>query len=245
MGRKGIVDRFVPRLRRYMAEQDRLLTTGEVQDLLGLSQSSAYNALIYMEALGMIDHVKIGRKHLYYLKGAYDENQLAAMLPRVRAPRMLRRRRRVAPAERKTESIPEEHAVGLYPGAPGGMLPALAVLGLYKTEPSKPQTQPQPKPVREPTTPIFITVERHGRVKHLPKEVRLLSKGDTTYLKERYLKVLDGYDEIERFDTFFAESSALERREYGNVFYASMGTNPWHKVYKVMVERGGQVSDVC
>lgn len=103
-----------------------------------------------------------------------------------------------------------------YPNAPRDMLPTLAILGIDKTESSKPQTQPQEsKPVRcsrkRVGTPLFITVSRHGRVKYLPKEARHLSRSDTTYLKERYLRVLDGYEDIERFDYFFAETSALER----------------------------------
>ena len=51
------------------------------------------------------------------------------------------------------------------------------------------------------------------------------------------MKDLDGYDEIERFSNFFVEASALKRGEYGNLFYASTGTNPWNKVYKIIVQR--------
>ncbi|MFA5868822.1 MAG: hypothetical protein WC941_03900 [Candidatus Bathyarchaeia archaeon] len=84
---------------------------------------------------------------------------------------------------------------------------------------------------------ISITLEAFGRVRGLPKDVRLLTIGQTRYLKEHHLKGLDGYEGIERFTTLFSEASTLERREYGNVFYASMGTDPWQKVYKVTVQR--------
>jgi len=88
------------------------------------------------------------------------------------------------------------------------MLSALAILGMYQTESSKPQTQTQEsKPVecarKRVGTPLFISVERHGRVKYLPEEARHMSRGDTTYLKERYLRGLDGCEDIERFDCFF------------------------------------------
>jgi hypothetical protein len=85
--------------------------------------------------------------------------------------------------------------------------------------------------------PISITLEAFGQVIGLPKDVRLLTIGQTRYLKEHHLKGLDGYEGIEWFTTLFSEASALEGREYGNVFYDSMGTDPWQKVYKVTVER--------
>ena len=89
----------------------------------------------------------------------------------------------------------------------------------------------------EPSTPIFLKVERRGRVKYLPKEVRLLSGGNTAYLKECYLSDLDGYEEIGRLNSFFAEAKPLKCGEYGNLFYVAMVTNPWTKAYKVTVER--------
>lgn len=64
-----------------------------------------------------------------------------------------------------------------------------------------------------------------------------MTVGQTRYLKGCHLRGLDGYYGIARFSTFFAEASALERGEYGNVFYASMGMDPWQKVHKVTVER--------
>ena len=86
-------------------------------------------------------------------------------------------------------------------------------------------------------TPISITLEASGQVRGLPKDVRLLTIGQTRYLKEHHLKGLDGYEGIERFTTLFSEASALKNREYGNMFYVSIGTNPWNKVHKVTVKR--------
>jgi len=83
----------------------------------------------------------------------------------------------------------------------------------------------------------IITLETYGTVEDVPKDFRLLTIGQTRYLKEHHLKGLDGYEGIERFTVFFADASALERREYGNKFYVSMGTNPWNKVQKLTVER--------
>jgi len=85
--------------------------------------------------------------------------------------------------------------------------------------------------------PVIITLETFGTVEDVPKDFWLLTLGQTRHLKEHHLKNLDGYEEIERFKVFFADASALERREYGNTFYASMGTNPWNKVQRVTVER--------
>ena len=84
---------------------------------------------------------------------------------------------------------------------------------------------------------ISIRTEVFGTIADIPKDVRQLTVSQTRYLKANHLKGLDGYDDIERFTAFFVEASALEHREYGNVFYASTGTNSWHKLHKVIVER--------
>ena len=85
--------------------------------------------------------------------------------------------------------------------------------------------------------PPSIRAELFGTVIDLPKDVRLLTVGQTRYLKGRHLRGLEGYYGIARFSTFFSEAFVLERGDYGNVFYASMGTDPWQKVYKVKMER--------
>jgi len=84
---------------------------------------------------------------------------------------------------------------------------------------------------------ISTNLEDFGSVADLPKDVTLLTMGQTRYLKEHHLKGIDGYDKIDKFSNFFVEASALKRREYGNVFYASKGTNPWNKVHKITVQR--------
>jgi len=84
---------------------------------------------------------------------------------------------------------------------------------------------------------IYTNLEDFGVIADLPKDVTLLTIGQTRYLKEHHLKGIDGFDKIEKFSNFFAEASALKRREYGNVFYASRGTNPWNKVHKITVQR--------
>ena len=248
MVRRGLLDSAVPRLKQYMAEEGGILTSKEVKEFLGVSDAAAYNVLSYMEAIEIIDHVKRGRRNLYYLKGKYDENLLAEILSRVQVSRRPKRSNRpirteMAPVDLSRKETLEEHTQSL----PKDMLPALAVIGLYQTESNEPQTRNlELKPVeaseKKVGTPLFITVRLHGRVKSLPREARLLSKSDTTYLKERYLRGLDGYEDIERFDCFFSEAPALERGEYGNVFYVSMGTNPWAKLYKVTVKRRAKVN---
>ncbi|MBA7626125.1 hypothetical protein ES703_33567 [subsurface metagenome] len=95
----------------------------------------------------------------------------------------------------------------------------------------------QEKEKSEVEAPISIRNELFGTIADLPKNVRLLTVKQTRYLKSNHLKGLDGYDDIDRFTAFFVEASALERREYGNVFYASTGTNSWNKLHKVIVER--------
>jgi len=70
-----------------------------------------------------------------------------------------------------------------------------------------------------------------------------LTIGQTRYLKENHLKGLDGYEGIERFTVFFADASALERKEYGNTFYVSVGTNSWNKVQMVTVGRAQVEND--
>jgi len=90
---------------------------------------------------------------------------------------------------------------------------------------------------REAEKPISIRTEFFGTIADIPKNVRLLTVNQTRYLKTSHLRGLDGYDDIDQFSAFFVEASALERREYGNMFYASTGTRSWHKLHKVTVER--------
>jgi len=89
----------------------------------------------------------------------------------------------------------------------------------------------------EDDNPFSINIENIGSVSDLPKQVRLLTMVQTRYFKEHHLKDIEGYDKIENLSTIYVEASALKRGEYGNVFYASSGTNSWNKVYKITVNR--------
>ena len=245
MGRKGMLDVAVPRLKQHMAEVDIPLTLKEIAEFLGVSESGAHNVLIYMEeVMGIIQKVKRGR-NFYFLNGAFDEGRLAAMLEKAR-PSAPRRRRATPRKRRRTDSALDEYLASMRVRASSGDgLSALAIIGLSQPEAVEPRAPPpEPRaPSSEPTarsghgTPIFITSEPCGCVKSIPKDYWLLTLSQTKYLKEHHLRGLDGYEEIERLKAFFASSSALERRVYGHVFYASMGTNPWDRVYKVTAER--------
>ena len=135
--------------------------------------------------------------------------------------------------------------------SPGGGLSTLAMVELPEQEIIKEEvlTEGVPRALTEELSReldmnihlgfkfIFsgFKIDSLATVEHLPKDVRLLTFGQTKYLKEQ-LKVLDGYDRIERFGTVFTEFSALKRKSYGDVFYFSAGTNPWERVYRVVVD---------
>ncbi|KON30622.1 hypothetical protein AC482_03405 [miscellaneous Crenarchaeota group-15 archaeon DG-45] len=86
-----------------------------------------------------------------------------------------------------------------------------------------------------------VNIRNSLRIESVDKKLsRQLSRRDTLYLKEKHVRGLDRYHEIERFDYFFSEAQALQRGEYGDVFYVSMGPNPRKKVYKVTIERAGE-----
>jgi len=126
-----------------------------------------------------------------------------------------------------------------------GFLQAASSFGLTQTREQKaPKSELQryvdeyqEEKRREAEKPISIRTEVFGTIADLPKDVRLLTIGQTRYLKTSHLRELEGYEGIDRFTAFFVEASALERREYGTVFYASTGTNSWHKLHKVTVDR--------
>ena len=85
--------------------------------------------------------------------------------------------------------------------------------------------------------PLSINIEKFGSVEDIPKNMRLLTMVQTRHFKQHHLQGIEGYDKIENLSTIFVEASALKRGEYGNVFYASSGTNPWNKVHKITVKR--------
>ena len=79
MGRKNLLETAVPRIRQHMAEKESFLTLGEAAELLGVSSSTASGVLAYMEATGIVDHVRRFRNY-YFLRGAYDEERLSEVL---------------------------------------------------------------------------------------------------------------------------------------------------------------------
>jgi len=119
-------------------------------------------------------------------------------------------------------------------------LPALALLGLPQREAAETLTVEPPvnvEPdlgVEEKKAEPPIISRSFGTVKHLPTDFRRLTQRETSHLKNQ-LRGLKGYEKIDRFNTIFTKFSALECGRYGNLFYFSMGTNPWDNVYKVTV----------
>ena len=79
MDRKKFLAVAVQRLRNHMAEKGVALTAGEVAGLLGVSTNYAFDVLIYMEAMDIVQHVRRG-KSFYFLKDACEEERLAEML---------------------------------------------------------------------------------------------------------------------------------------------------------------------
>ena len=257
MGRRTLLEKAPPRLEQHMIDQDRPLTANEVEELTGLSKGSTYIVLTYMMAVKKVDRVKIGGRYRYFLKGAFDKSELEAREEaKRRKPRIPLRRREASRVKRargwRREKDPlEEYRERLRAMARSGEGPSgLAILGLSRQEQDVSKNdgsievgvssdeqfldtgEAEVDPVEED---LIIIKEQFGQVRDLPKEARLLTIGDTKYLKEHHLSKFLGYEGIERFSSFFVESSALERREYGNVFYASMGTNPWEMIHKVVV----------
>jgi hypothetical protein len=226
-----------------MRKRQEPLTAGEVAKMLDVSHSTAYNVLLYMESIEILQHVQKGRRKLYFLK---DLNNAGTFIS-VQSPWEAGLHKKVKETPSPESSMPETHGFeppefAEYSESTSDMLPALAILGIFNDEPSEPLTQryndqPDDLGERKAETPLFIKVRRYGRVKALPKEARHLSWSDTVYLKDKYLKGLDGYRDVERFECFFSEMKALEKGEYGTVFYASMSTNPWEKAYMITVEQ--------
>lgn len=244
MGRSGLLKTIVPRLEKYMKSRQEPLTAGEVAKTFDVSHSSAYNVLLYMESIEIIQHVKRGRRKLYFLKDSSEVETLTSNIPRSRELGLPEGSEHATGSDRSMPepSGDEEPRPANYPKSKDDMLPALAILGISNNDPSEPRTQKDDEQPDDPgekraETPLFIKVRRYGRVKAIPKEVRHLSRSDTIYLKEKHLKGLDGYEDIEHFKCFFSEMQALKRGEYGSVYYASMGTNPWEKSYKITVEQ--------
>ncbi|GAG76118.1 unnamed protein product, partial [marine sediment metagenome] len=171
--------------------------------------------------------------------------QIRAMLPPEKAPRIPKPRRKRGPKPHvRRVSFKDEYLAALEERASSGDgLSALAFLSLPQEEAAETlTTEPEP-PVelvsalmgeaRKPES--LIKSEAFATVGLLPKNVRRLSQAETSYLK-RLLKCLGGFSGLERYNTVFSKFSALEYGRYGDVFYFSIGANPWDNVRKVTVD---------
>jgi len=142
--------------------------------------------------------VKKGGRHYYLLKGIHDEEQISAMLPPERVARIPHRK--YAPRSMGHAKLPGresflgEHLSTMRVRASSGEGPsALAIIGLTRQETAEENIPTEELPgdlevdleveERRPETPIRS--EPFGTVKHLPKDVRRLTLGQTKYLKAR------------------------------------------------------------
>ena len=236
------------RVEEYLSRRDRAASAKEVAEFLGVATSTAYGILQLMEVFGIVQKVKRGGRHYYLLKGVHDEEQISAMLPPERVARIPHRK--YAPRSMGHAKLPgresflEEHLSDMRVRAISGEGPsALAIIGLTQQEMAGENilSEELPREIeidleaeeRKFETPIES--EPFGTVKHLPKDVRRLTLGQTKYLKEQ-LKGLNGYEGTARFKTAFSKFSALENGRYGSTLYFSMGANPWDYVHKVAID---------
>ena len=226
-----------------MAERNTALTKEEISKSTGITESYLPSILDLMQAFDIVDKVKRG-KYYYFLKGEYDVEQLNSMLPPMKAPAAPRIRRTKRSIERPEPIIIEEKReaslleeqlssvssrIAKYDG-----LSALALLGLAEEEVQEPSPE-----MREPQAtgpPKLIKVRPFGTIKYLPEDFLLLTMSQTEFLKENYLRGLDGYEGLGHLPSFFAKSSKLRSGYYGNILYASPGVNPWERLYKVTLD---------
>jgi len=236
---KNIIDTGIPKVKQYMSETDRVLQVSEVAEYLGVTNSTADGLLTLMSSFGITDKVKRGKQAYYFLKDVYSDEQIRAMLPPEKAPRLPRPRGR--PTKPKP-SFKDEYLSALEERAGSGEgLSALALLGLPQGETAETLTAEPPEPLpalmgeEKPEPEPLIKSRPFGTVRHLPKEYRRLSQADTTYLKN-LLKTLGVCEGLERYNTSFIKFSALKNRRYGEVLYLSTGSNPWDNVRRVTVD---------
>ena len=245
---KSLFEVTSARVEQYLSGRDRAASAKEVAEFLGVATSTAYGILQLMEVFGTVQKVKRRGRHYYLLKGVHDEEQISAMLPPERVARIPRRRH--APRSMGHAKLPiregilEEHLFTLRVlASPGEGPSALAIIGLTRQETAEENIPTEELPaelevdleVEERKLDTPIRSEPFGTVKHLPKDVRRLTLGQTKPLKEQ-LKGLDGYEGIARFKTVFSKLSALENGRYGSTLYFSLGTNPWDYVHKVAID---------
>ena len=231
------------RVEKYLSEMDRAQTAKEVAQFLGITPSYAYGILQLMEVFGTVQMEKRGRRHYYFLKGIYDDEQISAMLPPKKVkPEPRRRSRLSSPTPSKSQvqvTFLEKHISTLRAQASSFEGPsALAMIGLQQEMIEKeimPEELPREIEFKKRKFETPITSEPFATIKHLPKDVRRLTVRQMKYLNEQ-LNGIDGYEEIKGFNTVFTKLSALEYGKYGRVFYFSIGTNPWDYVQKVTIE---------
>jgi len=238
------------RIEQYLSGKDKAQTTREIAEGLGVATTTAHGTLQLMEVFGTVQKVKRG-SYYYFLRGVYDEEQISAMLPPERVKPKPQRRRSILRRPRRSEfpvreSFLEKHLSTMRARASSGEGPsALAMIGLNQIDMVEDDVVPAAEVLlRHLDVDIEVEksrvenpkkIEPFATVEHLPKNARKLNRTQTKKLKEK-LKGLDGYNRIERYKTAFAEFSALEQGRYGTIFYFSMGTNPWERVYRVRVD---------
>ena len=79
MGRGGMLRVSVPIMKKQLEESGKAVTLMESAEVLGMSPSAALGVLDSMEAIGIVQRVRM-RKHLYFLKDTYDEERIEAMI---------------------------------------------------------------------------------------------------------------------------------------------------------------------
>jgi hypothetical protein len=221
------MNRNISRVKQLMAERNTALTKEEISESLGITESYLNSILDLMQALDIVEKVNRG-VYYYFLKGEYDEEQLNSMLPPLKGPEpVIIKKREASLLEEQLSSASSR--IAKYDG-----LSALALLGLAEEE----VQEPSPEMLEPQATgpPKLIKVRPFGTVKFLPKDFLPLTMSQTRYLKENYLRGLDGYEALGHLPTFFAKSSRLRSGYYGNVLYASPGVNSWERLYKVTLD---------
>ena len=69
MVKKGFLEVGSRRLKRYLLERD-YVNLKEAPEVLGVSSSTAYHVLAYMEAIGKVKRMKMGGRITYFLAEA-------------------------------------------------------------------------------------------------------------------------------------------------------------------------------
>ena len=67
MGRGGMLEIAVPRLKKHLEEVGKALSILECAEFLDVSSSSAHGVLYFIEVTGIVQHVKWGR--MYFSEG--------------------------------------------------------------------------------------------------------------------------------------------------------------------------------